>query len=161
MLDQIRRFFAPPVFQDDEKTRVAGLLNVIIIAIFVAAIVFPALLLSTGTIGAVEVTAGAVVAGLMFGLRYLMRHGRLLLAGIGAVLILYLVTTVLIIYDGTILNGLTAFYLLVVIMAALLTGNRSAIVFLFLSLVAMFVILQLELKGIVVADAERAGMPTF
>jgi len=83
------------------------------------------------------------------------------LAGIGVVLVLYLVTTVLILYDGTILNGLTAFYLLVVIMAALLISNRSAIVFLFLSLAAMLAVLQLELKGIVVADAARAGIPTF
>jgi methyl-accepting chemotaxis protein len=40
MLTRIRRFLAPPVFEDEENTRVAGLLNMILLALFLGEIVY-------------------------------------------------------------------------------------------------------------------------
>lgn len=157
----IGKFLASPRFESAEENRIAQLLNPIVLAVFVAALAFPGVLLFTGTIGIFEVIAGIVVALLMVLLKILMNRGHLQLSSILMSSIIFAVTTVLIYYDGTILNGLTAFYLLVVIMAALLTGNRSATVFMVLSLLAMFIMLLLEINGLTTPDPFRVGAPTF
>ena len=143
MIARIRSFLAAPVFEDAEQTRLASLVNPVLLTVFVAAVIFPAILYLTGTIGAFEIAMGMVVAVMMLGLRYFMRRGYVQLAGTLIALVLFLVTTALIYYDGSILNGLTAFYILVVIMAGLLSSGRSAVGFLVLSLIATLVMVQL------------------
>ena len=161
MIARIRSFLAAPVFEDAEQTRLASLVNPVLITVFVAAVIFPAILYLTGTIGAFEIAMGMVVAVMMLGLRYFMRRGYVQLAGTLIALVLFLVTTALIYYDGSILNGLTAFYILVVIMAGLLSSGRSAVGFLVLSLIATLVMVQLEMRGLTSPDPFRAGWPTF
>jgi hypothetical protein len=110
MIARIRSFLAPPAFEDEETTRLASLLNPVLITVFVAAIIFPTILYMTGTIGIFEISMGMIVAGMMLALRYPMHRGHIRLAGTLVALVLFLVTTALIYYDGSILNGLTAFY---------------------------------------------------
>ena len=44
MIARIRRFIAAPVFEDEDKTRVANLLNIILLAIFFVAALIPPVL---------------------------------------------------------------------------------------------------------------------
>lgn len=162
MIARIRSIFVSPVFDgDEEKTRLAGLINPVLITLFIATVAFVVILYFTNTIGALEISMGLVVAFSMLILRYLLQRGFVRTTGTLIALILFLVTTALIYFDGSILNGLTAFYLIVVIMAGLLSSGRSAVIFLIMSIVAMFVMLQLEMRGLTSPDPFRAGWPTF
>ncbi len=162
MIARIRSILASPVFDGDEdKTRIANLINPVLITLLISTVIFVTVLYFTNTIGVFEISMGVLVVLAMLALRYLLQRGFVRTTGTLIALILFLVTTALIYFDGSILNGLTAFYLIIVIMAGLLSSGRNAVIFLIMSLAAMFVMVQLELRGLTSPDPFRAGWPTF
>jgi GAF domain-containing protein len=82
MLNNIRNFFTPPVFEDQEKARIAGLLNSILISMLVATtLALPALALSTDAANLIPlflVTVPFMVINL--GAYFIMRRGNVHLA---------------------------------------------------------------------------------
>lgn len=125
MLKNIRQFFAPPVFEDTEKTRIAALLNSILSAVIVIGSIYtviaPFLL---GQLFSAVLTASIVAASLVA--RSLMIRGfvygasTLLIIVIDIVLILSIFIS-----DGTL--GASYFSLiLTVVVAGVLLGGRGA-----------------------------------
>jgi GAF domain-containing protein len=140
-LGSFRRFLAPPVFpDDDEKTRVAGLLNIILWGVVAAALVLTGAILALlglrADSGVYLVSAGIMVA-LGLGGQLLMRRGQARLASIileaGLV---GMVTSVLCTYDG-IRSPASAGYVFIIIAAGLLLGGRGAVAFAALSLASL------------------------
>ncbi len=129
-VDRFRRLITPPRFADEEKTRIAQLLNVILLAgiVLLSARVLIALL--QGDL--VFSTLNAILTGmilLLIGLLILMHRGEVRLAGIillGSIFIgmTYIAaTSPTLIYDGS-FAALTA----LVIMAGLLLGWQAAVI---------------------------------
>lgn len=129
----IRQFLAAPVFEDQERTRVAQLLNSMLLAVLgmslLAAIFLLALeaesFLSDWTSPA---TIFVIIVAVLF-LRSLVRRGYIRFAG--ALLSLALsAIIVLATYDyGGVSNSAIAGYLLCIVIGGLLLGGRGAMVF--------------------------------
>ncbi len=125
--DFLRRLWAPPAFENEEKSRIAGLLNIILWGLAVAGVgLAPAgWLLPDSTI---FLFSGLFLVALGLVGQYLMRRGQTSLVSLLVVLSVGgLVTYVLAAYDG-LRNPTIAGYILVIIIAGLLTGGRGAII---------------------------------
>ena len=130
MIDWIRRFLAPPVFEGDEdKTRVAGLLNVILLSIIAFAIpvgIVSPILLPRPDLG---IAATAVATLSCLGGLFLVRRGYVQLVSIVPVAVQWLGYTALVLLSGGITSPFSVGLVTAVVMAALLLGRRAALTF--------------------------------
>ncbi|MBN1657765.1 MAG: GAF domain-containing protein [Anaerolineae bacterium] len=148
MFNRMRRFFAPPVFEDDEdKTRVAGLLNVILLCILAVA----------GMIGLAAPFAlpspvvGVVVAGSMFllclGALFLMHRGYVQPASLIAVSLQWITYVVLVLLTGGMTSLLSVGLFTAVMMAGLLLSGLAALAVAGLSILVSLGIVAAESAG--------------
>lgn len=143
----LRRLLTPPAFEDDaNKTRTARLLHVILPALAGVILLFATLEILVSGIGMVPVFTEAM--GLVyFGLWLVLRRGHVRLVGIVTASLFLASTTMLVYFTGTIRTSITAFYIVGVVLAGLLLGNRGMHIFTGLSLLALGGLLQLEMTG--------------
>jgi len=140
MLPWIKRLTAPPIFEDnEEETRDAGLLNIIlwtILGIFLP--VAPLLIIFNETITDVIISAVIVVLLILFllGLHLLMRRGRVRLASTILPTVILVTITAVIYFFGGIRTPGSAGYLLVIFIAGLLLGGRGTLIFSLLSMLS-------------------------
>ncbi len=146
----IKRFFAPPVFADQDKTRVAGILNTISLAILAVvgtiAFVTP-FIFRTPAYG---LTTTSVVALLMLGMQILIRRGYVRLAGKLFVFAVWALDTALIYSSGGIASGVSPGYVAVTVLAGLLLDGGAAVGFTALSAVAALGMLYAENNGLLI-----------
>jgi GAF domain-containing protein len=152
MLAWIRQLLAAPVFEDDEdKTRVASLLNIILLTLFAAvAVIPPTLVLLEPTGEKVTLLIGIVMAVLFLGLLFLTRLGFVQMSSV-LLLCSLLASLVFSAYFFGVIHGygVTTFFV-VIVMAGLLLGQRAAIVFGLLSILVAVVAFYAEASGILV-----------
>jgi methyl-accepting chemotaxis protein len=144
----IRQLLSAPVFEDEEKTRVASLLHIILLTLWVVASM---LTLLTGLVGIADphsLASGAATAILALVIWFVMRRGYVQLASVLVSLVLLVNITIAVYFSGTIRAPITSVYIVCVIVAGLLIGNRAVLVFTLLSLLALFGLLQAELAGL-------------
>ncbi|MBI2332223.1 MAG: GAF domain-containing protein [Chloroflexi bacterium] len=125
MLKTIRQTFAPPVFEDEEKTRVASLLNSILWAVIVIGSLYTILApIFLGQFFSAILTGTIVVAGIIA--RLLMMRGLVRQASVIILIVFNLVITLSIyISNGTL--GASYFSLvLTTVVAGVLLGGRGA-----------------------------------
>ncbi|MBN1954312.1 MAG: GAF domain-containing protein, partial [Anaerolineae bacterium] len=158
MLSRIKRLFAPPVFDDEEKTRVARLLYAALATIAAAMVVFiPVLAILNPETAGPTLLFGLALAATILGLRYFMGRGYLTAATaifLSVMLIAFTGNNVL--FSGIRSSSASA-YFLVIILAGLLLGGRGAFVFTFLSLLAAVVLYYVEFSGLLLAPLEPRG----
>jgi GAF domain-containing protein len=146
MLAWIKRLLAAPVFADEEKTRVARLLNTILLVVFALVVAYGIFSLATDPSLISAVTYGAIVL-LALGLLLLLRRGHVRLASFVLSATLWTVLTA-----GTYLSGglrgsgASSFFGLVLI-AGLLLGGRAGLGFAGLSIAAALGMLYAEING--------------
>ncbi len=125
MLKALQQIFAPPVFQDEEKTRIASLLNnilwVVIIIGSIYTVIAPMIL---GQLFSAILTGSIVVVGIIA--RALMMRGFVRASSIIILVVFNLIITMsIIISDGTV--GASYFSLiLTTVIAGILLGGRGA-----------------------------------
>jgi len=161
MIARMRRLLAPPVFEDAEKTRRAGLLNVILLAAFVIASLLTLatrLLAAAGPITSSKMTVGAVTAALALAMWFIMRRGHVTFASVLLSTILLVNTTIAICFIGSIRAPLAANYIVCIVVAGLLVGSRAAVVFFSLSLLALLGLLQAETAGLLPPVQTSSGL---
>jgi GAF domain-containing protein len=148
MFESIRRFFAPPVFPDDEeKTRAAELLNTVLMALNILFFVALIALILGGT-GRLQVFIAVGVSAVALGvLQVPMRRGYVKQVGYLTVFIFTGVLTFAIVNGGTIRAPGVALFTLSVIMGGLIIGRRAAYGMAVLTTVIFLVILWLEING--------------
>lgn len=125
----IKRWFQSPVFEDEEKTRVAGMLNVILWAVIATLILRIATIAITNPGGASSVMGinGAVIV-LALGMKYLLRAGHVRLVAAASVSILWLVVSVTNFFFGGVRGvGYSSNYLILILAAGLLLSGRASI----------------------------------
>ena len=161
MLDRLKRLTAPPVFPDDEeKTRVARLLNVVIWAEFLVIIsinvvIWVQLLVITSSLADIPLTGnilGSTLSIVVLELPvvasfFLMRAGRVRLGSGVLITMFWLLSAVLTLFAGGATSSIAMGYLVVIILAGLLLGGPAAAVFAGLSITATVVTLVIQLQG--------------
>lgn len=129
MWARIRRYLSPPVFPaDEEKTRVAGLLNTILLIVLLMVILFaiPAVLIRFSL---ERILLELILMSSVVGLFILMRRGRVRLAGTllsSALLILVSIGTYI---SGGLRGSILSAYFGIVLITGLLLGNWTALGF--------------------------------
>lgn len=121
----LKRIFAPPIFEDEEKTRIAALLNSILLAVIVIGatytVIAPFLL---GQYVSAVLTATIVVASLIS--RQLMRNGYISAATIILLTIFHVVLVASIAVSGGIFGASYFSLVMTTVVAGVLLGGRSA-----------------------------------
>ena len=151
MLITFTRWFQAPIFPEDEdKTRSALLLNVVLNTFIIALpVIFVGALLG-GYIPRLERSQVIVACAWLtiFGTRLIMLAGRVVMAGIVLMTILFTATTLAVYNIGTIRAPATSFYILAIVMAGL-TINRRAITWVAtLSAVTVIILLLAERRDL-------------
>ncbi|MGD8398222.1 MAG: GAF domain-containing protein, partial [Anaerolineae bacterium] len=131
-----RRILAPPLFADQEKARIAGILHAISLAILAVVVI-----IAIATPFAFErpvqgLSMTGTIALLMLALLFLVWRGRVQLAATIFASGLWLFDTILIYMTGGIDSGVLLGYVVVTVLAGLLLGGRAAILFSVLSAAA-------------------------
>jgi GAF domain-containing protein len=154
MLTRIRQFFAAPTFEDDEnKTRIANLLNVALLTVLAASVVGIAIITVVFPPRRIPNLAfGTVLTLFVLGLRTLMRHGHLRITSILLSFALWAGITFLIFTGPGVRDPSLTGYFLVIAMAGLLLGNRAAAIFGLLSVLGMAGTLYAEVNGLITVE---------
>ncbi len=144
MWERIKRLFSPPIFEGDEdKTRMARMLNVVLLAILVAA---PIIVLSRQRLqGQLLALSMIVLAGALW---LLMRRGAMRMAGILLATVLSAVVTAAVYFNGTIIAPITSGYIMAIMIVGLLVNTRVALVFAVLDALILFGLFQAEIAGL-------------
>jgi GAF domain-containing protein len=149
MLEQIKRWLAPPVFEDANKTRAAGLLNTILLLLITATLVFmPTLITVTGEVNFFSTVLMSVVFAISLGLLILSRRGYVEAASIIITTTMFLLTTANVYQTGDVGKTGTGGLLIVVTIAAVLLGGRAAVVFMGLSVTALVLLAYLQIQNL-------------
>jgi len=146
-LDRIKRLFAAPVFGDDEdKSRVAGILNIILL--FILALIAVYAIFSLATLWLTGLATAGGIALLVLGVLLLMRRGHVRLASALLSWALFLILTVGTFFSGGIQASSVGSFFGVILIAGLLLGEYAAIAFAALSIVAGLGMAYAEVNGI-------------
>jgi GAF domain-containing protein len=141
LLTKIKQMLAAPVFEGDEnKTRNARLLNVLLWALLVAVTVpTPVLIFASSDFSAAATTLGLILAFALplLGLVWLLHRGSVRLASVLLSILLLVVVTATVFIFGGIRSTTAPAYLLIVFVAGLLLGGRGVIVFGLVSIVVV------------------------
>jgi signal transduction histidine kinase len=157
-LNFVKKIISPPVFEDEEKTRVAGVYNWIALAsssILTAMII---LRFATGTMDwfhfAVTMTCNIVNLILWV----MMRRGIVKLAISIYSIVLFLGVTSAVYIDGGVNSSITGFYVFCIVTASLLVGNRAGILMMILSSLAVFGFVQADSANLIPFAKEVSGI---
>ena len=148
MLSKILDFFSPPDFEDEEKNRIARVLYIILITLFVASLV----------VGAVEAIAGTrtTVPVLLVGdfllliVLWLTKKEKLQAASMFLLVIMIGLTTVLLAIGQGVHDIGATLYPVIIIIAALLLDRRKFIVVVAIILISLASIVFGEINGFII-----------
>jgi signal transduction histidine kinase len=158
MFDRIRGYFAPPVFEDEDETRVARLLNVVLLTIFAVALLLTLLSGLLGETSVYSLAIGLTTALLTLAMWFGMKRGHVRPVGVLLASMLLVNVTAGVYFAGTIRAPLVTAYALCILVAGLLISNRAAVVFTALSLLALFGLLQIEVAGLMAPIQAPTGI---
>jgi signal transduction histidine kinase len=154
VLANIRRILAAPVFEnDEEKTRVASLLNAVLLILLVTTVGGTAAVIAVEPPSewAFSLVFGVIMTAIVLGLQFFLRRGHVQVIGGLLALAVWAGITLILYTSGGIGNITITTYLLLIAITGLLLGERFGILFGFLSALASV--------GLFYADV-RAGTPT-
>ncbi len=137
MIARIRRFLTGPVFEDEDKAHTARLLNVIVLALLAALLIYGLASLAFQTESTALPLVGLSIV-LCLSVLFLMWRGNVQGASLVLVSAIWLLLTLVTVFISGVDQPTTVFgYLVVVVMAGLLLGNRVSFAFVGLSIAAV------------------------
>jgi GAF domain-containing protein len=149
----IRKLIAGPVFEDAEKTRVAVLLNTILLTTLVISVLACLVLAAVATDPAsvlFNLMFAAVITVVLVGLLVLAHRGHVRTVSLAYSFFMLAVVTAMMYAFGGIRNPGVSAYFVIITIAALLLGGRAAIIFGLLSALAALGIYYAEIKGAII-----------
>ncbi|MBI3150508.1 MAG: GAF domain-containing protein [Chloroflexi bacterium] len=165
MLNSIRRFFSAPIFpNNEEKTRRARLLHVMLVAqtyvlLLAMAGTFSALMGGEDRSFELLVMAGGL--GLIVFWRFLMWRKLVSLPSIGMLIFFLISVSIILVSGGTIRSVGVIFYPSIVVMATLLVNRRTGVVFFVItSLVGIALVLG-EMNGLLPKPANATSFASI
>ena len=148
---RIRRLLRPPVFPDEDRSRVASILHAISLAILAVVGVIALLTPFVFRTPAYGLTTSGLIALLALGMQVLVRRGSVRLAGHLFVSALWAFDTLLIFVSGGVHSGVVPGYVAVTVLAGLLLDGTTAMAFTGLSAAAGLGMLYAERQGVLPA----------
>lgn len=149
---KLRKFLAPPIFAEDEqKTRTAFYINIIVLVSFIALLLFFIIRVAQGNtpFGAQNLVLLMLIV-VMVVVRAVMRAGAVQLAGYIHISMIWIASTILALSGSGVRGTGFVSYFVVMLLAGLLLGVRTAVGITIISI----------LSGFGLAYAETAGMIT-
>jgi PAS domain S-box-containing protein len=142
MITRLKSWLSPPVFPaDEEKTRVAGVLHTLLLAILAGLGTFIVFIWILPDISALRLIVIGPLFTVALALLLLMRRGYVRLASVVLSISLWAAATALCVIAGGVRAPVFSGYLIVVLSAGVLLGWRSALGFAGLSLVTSLALL--------------------
>jgi GAF domain-containing protein len=148
MLTWIRQFLAAPVFEDEDKTRVASMLNTILLTVLALAVTYSIFSLIAYPNPVPRLAMIGVVVLLVLGALFLMHHGRVQSASMLFSSMLWVIVTLIAIVSGGVLTTGSLSYIAVILVAGLLLGGRAGIRLAALTVLAGLGILYAEINDV-------------
>ncbi|MBK9052567.1 MAG: GAF domain-containing protein [Chloroflexi bacterium] len=144
MLVSLRRFFASPVFADEEQTRVANLLNIIALAmlgmiILAAVVVIP---IADDTLNTIFIFVALLIPEVLS--LILLRRGQIKQSAYVITIIIWIILSLIALFYGGVENPSSATLILTIILGSLLLGGRVGLLFAGLNITFLTVMLVLE-----------------
>ena len=149
MLDRLRRLFAPPIFADEEKTRVAEILNSfmwIAMGILLTVIIFRAIIWMEN--GYIPLLVLLVIMVLSAVGQTMIRRGYVRGASMFLVVAIWIAMTYQAWEADGIRDAATIAYLIIILLASLLLGWREGLFFGVISLTALWFFALQEEQGL-------------
>jgi GAF domain-containing protein len=150
MLNTFRKLLAPPVFEDEEKTRSAYFVNIIVLSNIPILLLFIIVRIGTGAepFGAANIILMTIITILAIAW-FMMKRGWVRPAGYLHVTTIWIASTMIALQGSGIRGTAFASYFVVMLMAGLLLGWRTAVGFTFLSILAVFGLARAEDSGMI------------
>jgi methyl-accepting chemotaxis protein len=160
MFTWVRQFLAAPVVDGNDEIRTTGLLNVMLLTILVATVVGTVVMVVLEPAEFVfNLVFGAIIVGLVFWLRFLVRRGRSQTVSVLLSSALWLSFTILVYMGNGIRDQSVTGYFLIIAIASVLLGGWGTIIFGLLSVLTLVGMLYAEISGAIdTAFAASAGV---
>jgi len=152
MINKFRLFFAPPIFEDQEKTRIAALLNTVLYALILMLIVLNLIFImqSLTSNQALPDPIVSIVATSIFAvLIALMRLGFVNQVSLLLSFVVSGVLTFALLRSDALMSVTTTAYFVAIMIAGLLSGGWSALAIAFFNLLCLGVLNYLATRGII------------
>lgn len=165
MLNSIRRFFSAPIFpNNEEKTRRARLLHVMLVAQ-----TYVLLLAMAGTFSAImggedrsfELLVMAGGLGLIVFWRFLMWRKLVSLPSIGMLIFFLISVSIILVSGGTIRSVGVIFYPSIVVMATLLVNRRTGVIFFVITSLVGIALVFGEINGLLPKPANTTSFASI
>lgn len=134
MLTAIRTFLAPPVFEDGEKTRVAKLLNLILLSAVGLTLILFVMLVIIKRDPAYNAVMFGITVLMQLGILILMRRGHVRLASVLFTTMAWILLIIVTYFSNGILSNNHISMMTIILVAGLLLGKRGALVYAALSI---------------------------
>jgi PAS domain S-box-containing protein len=151
---RIKDMLSPPVFEDGEKTRIARILGIILRAIIAVVGALLVAWLTTGKsdeLGPYAFVANGLIIAVSIGLLFLIRRGHVKPAALIFVIFLWTNISFQAFTSDGVRGSAAIVYMTILVLASLLVGWKTSIVFAVLSTISIWVL----------AYAETIGLTTF
>src|SRR5258708_34769715 len=143
---RIRRWATPPVLADEEQNRVAALIHYLLLAVIVGASLNIIFVLAEGVQTQRDIFPILIVLVSLLSFA-LLRRGHVRAVGFLVTGSLWAITTASVTTGAGLRSTSLSFYLLTIVLAAVLLGERSTIVFTAMSILSLVVIAVLDGRG--------------
>jgi len=148
VFERLKTLLVPPIFEDDEdRTRIAGLLNFALLATFVMGLIFvPIGILTKGSYPGIIIIMGILTALTPFML-LLLRRGYVISTSVLFMFLFFIACLGSVSVAGTIRTPIASLFIINVVTAGMLLGNRGTVAVTVLSLIALSGVWWVEITG--------------
>src|SRR3974377_1044020 len=121
MLEELKKHLAPPIFEDDEdRTRIAGLLNFTLLATFVMGLIFVPIGILTKDSYPGIVIIMAILTALTLPMLFLLLSGYVMSTGVLFISLFFIACIASVSVAGTIRTPIASLFIINVVLAGLL-----------------------------------------
>lgn len=128
MASLLRRVFAPPVLSDPDQTRVAGILNAVLVSGIAIVVIYDPILVWMLRLPASALGLNIAPLVVLCGLWVMTRRGMIRLTSNLFVLLAWFYLTALVLASGGLNSPLTSIFFVLALIAGILVGRRGATV---------------------------------
>ncbi|MEJ2283357.1 MAG: hypothetical protein P8X85_07175, partial [Desulfobacterales bacterium] len=149
----LKHLLFPPAFEDEEKTRIAGILGIILWAIVAVVGVIITAWLVTGKsdeLGPYAFLANGVIIVVSIGLLFLIRSGHVKPAGLIFIIFLWTNITFQAFTSDGVRGSAAIIYMTIMVLAGLLVGWKSSIGVAVFSTISIWILAHAEMVGFTV-----------
>jgi diguanylate cyclase (GGDEF)-like protein/PAS domain S-box-containing protein len=148
MMDRLHRWLAPPDLEDAEQNRRANLLYPILVVLIPATLGFIIILITLAPLNTLGRNVAVAALGIEVLALVVLRSGRVMAAGVGLILALWVAITTSL-YAGDGIRSVSALgQVLIILMSGLLVSAPFAAFMTFLTLTANYAVMLLQTTGI-------------